>query len=53
MASAKRKLDETFVQYRARLRVQAQVDKAKARGRLLWNSIGMGPYVRSKYGELK
>jgi hypothetical protein len=46
------KLNETQPQYRARLASQKKAAKARAAGRVLWNSARHGTYVTAKHGAL-
>lgn len=50
----KRREDETFEQYRARLRIEQGVakDRRQSGGRMLWNSSVDGTYERRKHGPL-
>jgi hypothetical protein len=52
MASAKRNTNETFSAYRARLTAQAEVDKERSKGRVIWASSQRGTYVRAKHGAI-
>ena len=52
MASAKRNTNETFKSYRACLTAQAEADKVRSNGRLIWASSKRGTYVRAKHGAI-
>ena len=50
--SAQRRSTESFEDYRQRLKTEALQLKARLRGRLLWNSLSQGTYVRRRDGDL-
>jgi len=52
MASAKRNENETFKAYRARLTKQAEADKDRRKGRVIWASSQRGTYEREVDGAI-
>jgi len=51
MAAGKRFENETLKTYHNRLKDEAKEQKARSKGRLIWDSAGGSTYVRSKYGR--
>lgn len=52
MASGKRDIDETFENYKLRLKAQAVDDKKKSHGILIWNSSKQGTYNKLMHGVI-
>ena len=52
MANVKRNTDETFQDYKSRLKMINDIDKDKSKGTLVWNSSKNGTYVKRIHGSL-
>jgi len=53
MSPNARKENETQESFRARLKLQRQYEKHRAKGRVVWDSRNQGTYVRDKHGPLR
>lgn len=47
-----RKPEEQQAAFRARRRLEARMEKARLRGRVVWDSAKLGTYVKAKHGAL-
>lgn len=52
MANAKRNTNESFSDYRLRLKNEQEEAKIRAKGKVVWNSQKKGTYIRKVHGEL-